>query len=132
MLLILSVVIVGRIAFVRERQLDQQITWLLFWWLCAALLREPWLQNLLMDATPLTLSDIRLLTHAAAMFGAASLYLIVRAFSNVRRVRRRTIVGAYALIAVLVPVMAWISARRAAPGSPSKSCTPGARRPTWS
>ncbi len=110
MLLILGVVIVGRIVFVRERQLDQQITWLLFWWLCAALLREPWLQNLLMDATPLTLSDIRLLTHAAAMFGAASLYLIVRAFSNVRRVRRRTIVGAYALIAVLVPVMAWISA----------------------
>lgn len=105
----LVVVIVGRLIFVRQRQLDQQVTWLLFWWLCAAVLREPWLQSAVMDATPLTLSDIRLLTHAAAMFGAASIFLIVRAFSSVRRIRRRTIVLAYTWIAVLVAVMAWIS-----------------------
>ncbi|MFF0818396.1 MAB_1171c family putative transporter [Rhodococcus sp. NPDC003318] len=110
MLAILAVVIVGRLVFVRERQLDQQITWLLFWWLGAAVLREPWMQGLLMDATPLTLSDLRLLTHAAAMCGAGAIFLIVRAFSNVRRVRRRAFVLVYSIIAVEVALLAWISA----------------------
>ncbi|MBM4575120.1 hypothetical protein GS489_33500 [Rhodococcus hoagii] len=94
MLLILSVVIVGRIAFVRERQLDQQITWLLFWVALCALLREPWLQNLLMDATlPVDVVGHPATDARGRDVRGASLYLIVRAFSNVRRVRRRTIVA---------------------------------------
>lgn len=117
LLAILALVIVGRLVFVRERQLDQLITWLLFWWLCAAVLREPWMQDLLIDATPLTLSDIRLLTHASAMFGAGTIFLMVRAFSNVRRVRRRAVALVYAIIVVEVAALAWISEPARAAGA---------------
>ncbi|MEE2033380.1 DUF6545 domain-containing protein [Rhodococcus chondri] len=110
MLAILTLVICGRFAFVQARQIDQQITWLLFFWLCAALLREPWTQSLLVNATPLTLSDIRLLTHAAAMFGAGAIFLVVRAFNNVRRIKRRAIMLVYSIVVVEVAVLAWISA----------------------
>ncbi|MFD1812068.1 DUF6545 domain-containing protein [Rhodococcus gannanensis] len=109
MLTILTAVIVGRVAVVRERQVDRQTTWLLFWWLCAALLREGWLQSRVVDATPLTLSDLRLLTHAAAMLGAGALFLVVRALGSVRRLRSGAVAAVYALIVVEVAAMAWLS-----------------------
>ncbi|EME23403.1 DUF6545 domain-containing protein [Rhodococcus triatomae] len=109
MLAILAVVVVGRVAVVRERQVDRQTTWLLFWWMCAALLREGWLQARIVDATPLTVSDLRLLTHAAAMLGAGSLFLVVRALGSVRRLRGGSIAVVYALIVAEVVAMAWLS-----------------------
>ncbi|CDZ87498.1 hypothetical protein QM787_22305 [Rhodococcus ruber] len=106
----LALVIGARALFVYERQLDQQITWLLVWWLGASLLRDGAVQTILLGVTPLTLSDIRLLTHGFAMLGAAAIVLIVLAYRKVRKIPRRTIVGCYALIVGWMLVMAWISA----------------------
>ncbi|UIR39694.1 hypothetical protein LZP97_26255 (plasmid) [Rhodococcus sp. DMF-1] len=48
----LALVIGARALFVYERQLDQQITLLLVWWLGASLLRDGAVQTVLLGVTP--------------------------------------------------------------------------------
>lgn len=108
LILLLAGVIVGRVTFVSRRQFDRHVTWLLVWWLAAALLREPWVQSAIVSKS-VTLSDVRLATHAFVIAGAVAIFVVVRAWTQIRPVPTRTIMILYASVAVATVVQAWVS-----------------------
>lgn len=94
MITILAIIIVARLVLVSKRQLDRSVTQILIWWLCAAVLRESWFQKAVISHTDLTLSDIRLVTHASVIGSAVAAYLVVRSWS-LRPVATRTVIRLY-------------------------------------
>lgn len=105
MISVLAAVIVARLFLVSRRQLDRRVTQILIWWLFVALLRESWMQTVIISNTSMTLSDIRLLTHACVIGAAVAVYLVVRSWS-LRPVETRTVVGLYGAGFVAVVVLA--------------------------
>ena len=103
------VVIVTRTLFLGRRQVDRQLTLALALWFLAALLRESWLQQLLTTHTVLSLGDIRLMTHTAALCAAIPCFLMVRSWAYLEKFGPRIILTLYAGLAALLSVMAWVS-----------------------
>lgn len=94
MITILAIIIVARVLLVSKRQLDRSVTQILIWWLCAAVLRESWFQKAVISHSDLTLSDIRLVTHASVIAASVAVYLVVRSWS-LRPVQTRTVIRLY-------------------------------------
>ena len=105
----MAVVIVARTVFLGRRQVDRQLTLALAWWFLAALLRESWLQQILMTHTVLSLGDIRLMTHTAALCAAIPCFLMVRSWAYLEKFGPRIILTMYVGLAALLSVMAWVS-----------------------
>src|SRR3546814_787542 len=115
MITILAIIIVARVLLVSKRQLDRSVTQILIWWLCAAVLRESWFQQAVITHSDLTLSDIRLVTHASVIASSVAVYLVVRSWS-LRPVQTRTVVRLYCAGLVAAVVLGFLSAPARAQG----------------
>lgn len=115
MITILAIIIVARLLLVSKRQLDRSVTQILIWWLCAAVLRESWFQQAVITHSDLTLSDIRLVTHASVIASSVAVYLVVRSWS-LRPVQTRTVIRLYCAGLVAAVVLGFLSAPARAQG----------------
>lgn len=72
------------IVLVDKRSVDKAIAWFAFWLIVVALLREPWVHSPLFKLG-LELSDIRVMTHTAAIAAAAAILMLGLYWREVRR-----------------------------------------------
>lgn len=73
---IASLVIVRSVVLVDKRAVDRVTHQWVWWMLLTAALREPWTQHVLIERCGLELSDVRVLTHTAALGGAAAIAVL--------------------------------------------------------
>lgn len=72
------------IILVDKRSVDIAIAWFAFWLIVVALLREPWVHRPLIKLG-LELSDIRVLTHTAAIAAAGAIFMLGLYWRDERR-----------------------------------------------
>lgn len=72
------------IVLVDKRSVDKAISWFAFWLIVVALLREPWVHSPLYKLG-FELSDIRVMTHTAAIAAAAAIFMLGLYWREVRR-----------------------------------------------
>ncbi|PVY24799.1 hypothetical protein [Williamsia muralis] len=70
------------IVLVDKRSVDRAIAWFAFWLIVVALLREPWVHSPLFKLG-FELSDIRVMTHTAAIAAAAAIFMLVTALIEI-------------------------------------------------
>lgn len=76
------------IVLVDKRSVDKAIAWFAFWLIVVALLREPWVHSPLYKLG-FELSDIRVMTHTAAIAAAAAIFMLGLYWREVRRPPKR-------------------------------------------
>ena len=76
------------IVLVDKRSVDRAIAWFAFWLIVVALLREPWVHSPLFKLG-FELSDIRVMTHTAAIAAAAAIFMLGLYWREVRRPPKR-------------------------------------------
>ncbi|WP_331765136.1 DUF6545 domain-containing protein [Nocardia sp. NBC_01388] len=105
----IAVVVVLRMVVLVERvRLDWAVAALVASFWCTALLRDRAAQSVLTQW--ISLADIRLATHAAALGGAGAILWIGLLWRARKPVRDRTVVLIWATVAMLAVALAWISA----------------------
>jgi len=105
---VVAVLVTRMVVLVDRRAVDRAAEVFVFCLVAAALLREPWIQKPLRDIG-LALSDIRLLTHAAAIAAAVAVLRLGLMWREDRRPPRWVTWGSIAVAVGLVAVMALAS-----------------------
>lgn len=63
------------IVLIDKRAVDRACHWMAGWLIVVALLREPWVQEVLLGHG-FELSDVRVMTHTAAVAAAAAIFML--------------------------------------------------------